>query len=249
MATLIAVNLPAANTAWERSVTALVLSTQAATVFPAAVVSQPQQVASPLAALGTVACYARNQTIFSEGDDADYSYKVVSGAVRLSKMMSDGRRQIAEFALPGDYFGINWLEEHAMTAEALNEVNLVCYARGRLERLGDENRAVRAELFANLPHELWAAQNHLVILGRQSALERTASFLVQLIDRRQVAKNDTLDIPMTRQDIADYLGLTIETVCRMLTKLKHAGIIAIPDRHTIVVRNAAALRRASQPGE
>src|SRR4029079_11461557 len=135
---------------------------------------------------------------------------------------------------------------HAMTAEALNEVKLVCYARGRLERLEDEKREVRAELFANLRHDLWSAQNHLVILGRQSALERTASFLVQLIDRRQGAKKDTLDIPMTRQDIADYLGLTIETVCRMLTRLKHSGIIEIPDRHKILVRNASALRRASQ---
>ena len=229
--------------------TAPAVSTRTLTAFPAAVISQPNQTPTPLAALGTIACYARHNTIFSEGDDADYSYKVVSGAVRLSKMMSDGRRQIAEFALPGDYFGINWLQEHAMTAEALNDVKVVCYGRGRLERLGDENREVRAELFAKLRHDLWAAQNHLVILGRQSALERTASFLVQLMNRRQDGNREMLDIPMTRQDIADYLGLTIETVCRMLTKLKQSAIIKVPDRHTIVVRNAAALRRASEAGE
>ncbi|MGZ5998743.1 MAG: cyclic nucleotide-binding domain-containing protein, partial [Rhizomicrobium sp.] len=74
---------------------------------------------SPLSAFGTVSRFSRNNTIFSEGDDAEYSYRVMTGAVRLSKMMPDGRRQIAEFALPGDFFGINWLEDHALTAEAL----------------------------------------------------------------------------------------------------------------------------------
>jgi CRP/FNR family nitrogen fixation transcriptional regulator len=204
---------------------------------------------STLTSLGTVVHFSRNATIFSEGDEADHSYKVVRGAVRLSKMMSDGRRQIAEFALPGDFIGINWLEEHAMTAEALSDATLIAYGRGRLERLGDENREVRAELFANLRHDLWAAQNHLVILGRQSALERVAGFLVQLLERSKGEDRSRIDIPMTRQDIADYLGLTIETVCRMLTKLKTCGSIGIPDRHTITVRSAAALRRAAQPEE
>lgn len=210
---------------------------------------EPLERRSTFGVLGTIMSYARKSTIFSEGDGADYSYKVLTGAVCLSKMMSDGRRQIAEFAFPGDYFGINWLEEHAMTANALSDVKVACYGRGRLERLGEENCELRAELFASLRHDLWAAQNHLVILGRQSALERTAWFLVQLMDRKQGAAKETLEIPMTRQDIADYLGLTIETVCRMLTKLKQLAIIETPDRHTIVVRKPAALRRASQPEE
>jgi len=204
---------------------------------------------SPLSAFGTVSHYSRNNTIFSEGDDAEYSYRVMTGAVRLSKMMPDGRRQIAEFALPGDFFGLNWLEDHALTAEALTDVTLICYGRGRLERLGDENREVRAELFSTLRHDLWAAQNHLVILGRQSANERVASFLIQLMGRSKQTDKRSIDIPMTRQDIADYLGLTIETVCRTLTKLKQSGLIDIPSRHEIVVRNAAALRRAAQPEE
>lgn len=204
---------------------------------------------SALASLGTIAHCTRNHTIFAEGDAADYSYKVLAGAVRLSKMMSDGRRQIAEFALPGDFFGINWLDEQAVSAEALNDVTLVCYARGRLDRLCDENHDVREEIFSNLRHDLWAAQNHLVILGRQSALERVASFFVYLTARSRTTDKNKIEIPMTRQDIADYLGLTIETVCRMLTKLKSSGTIDIPDRHTILVRNMAALRRAAQPEE
>jgi CRP/FNR family nitrogen fixation transcriptional regulator len=227
---------------------ALAHATRAAAPLHAIAVSpRVLEVKSPLSGFGSVSHFARNNTIFSEGEDAAYSYRVVAGAVRLSKMMPDGRRQIAEFALPGDFFGINWLQEHALTAEALTDVTLICYTRGRLERLGDENREIRAELFSTLRHDLWAAQNHLVILGRQSANERVASFLAQLMERSKRADKRIVEIPMTRQDIADYLGLTIETVCRSLTKLKQAGIIDIPSRHEIVVRNTAALRRAAQP--
>jgi len=228
---------------------ALALSTRQTNLPPPGLSHAAERRPSMLAALGNTVHFARNNTIFGEGDDAEYSYRILCGAVRLSKMMSDGRRQIAEFALPGDFIGINWLDEHAMTAEALNDVTVVAYARGRLERLGDENRDVRTELFDKLRHDLWAAQNHLVILGRQSALERVAGFLVQLMERNKDRDGARIDVPMTRQDIADYLGLTIETVCRMLTKLKSYGIIAIPDRHTITVRNAAALRRSAEPEE
>jgi CRP/FNR family nitrogen fixation transcriptional regulator len=204
---------------------------------------------SPLALLGTISRFNRNTTIFGEGDDAAYSYKLITGCVRLSKIMSDGRRQIAEFALPGDFFGINWLDEHALTAEALTDVSVICYGRRRLERLGDENSEVRAELFSTLRHDLWAAQNHLVILGRQSALERVASFLVQLIERSKGSDKTMIDLPMSRLDIADYLGLTIETVCRMLATLKRRAIIGIPNRQEISVRNLSALRRAARPQE
>ena len=204
---------------------------------------------SALAALGTISHFERNNTIFSEGDEADYTYRIVSGAVRLSKMMSDGRRQIAEFALPGDFIGLDWLDEHAMTAEALTDVTLIGYTRGRLERLGNESQEMRAELFSTLRHDLWAAQNHLVLLGRQSALERVACFLINMIERGRNADKAVIEIPMTRRDIADYLGLTIETVCRMLTRLRQSGIIEIPNRHTITVRDRGRLRCAAEPGE
>jgi CRP/FNR family nitrogen fixation transcriptional regulator len=204
---------------------------------------------SALGAIGTVALFERNNTIFAEGDDADRTYKVVSGGVRLCKMMPDGRRQIAEFALPGDFFGFDWLDHHALTAESLGDTTVISYSRSRLERLGDEDHAVRVELYATLRHDLWAAQNHLVILGRQSARERVASFLVQLIERRKSGDTATIAVPMTRQDIADYLGLTVETVCRVLSALKREGAIAIPNRHAITVHDEAALRRACTAGD
>jgi len=207
----------------------------------------PETSRSALGAIGTVSLFDRNSTIYSEGDASSHVYKVVNGGVRLCKMMPDGRRQIAEFALPGDYFGIDWLDQYALTAEALADTTAICFARSRLDRLGDENHEVRAELYSTLRHDLWAAQNHLIILGRQSARERVAWFLVQLIERRGAGEGDALDLPMTRQDIADYLGLTIETVCRVLTAFKRKGIIDIPDRHSIVVCDAGALRRARAP--
>src|SRR5436190_3375071 len=111
-------------------------------------------------AIGTVAQFARNKTIFNEGDDAQYSYKVVSGAVRLSKVMIDGRRQIADFALAGDIFGLDWSDDYAVTAEALTEVTLVRYSRNNLARLGEEQVSVRSKLTDVLRRDLWAAQNH-----------------------------------------------------------------------------------------
>ncbi|MBS0469894.1 MAG: helix-turn-helix domain-containing protein [Proteobacteria bacterium] len=206
--------------------------------------SAPDRTRAALGSIGSVSLFDRNNTIFAEGDEAEHVYKVVSGGVRLCKMLQDGRRQIVEFALPGDYFGIDWLERHALTAEAMVDTTTVCYGRGRLTRLGDENRDVRAEIFSTLRHDLWAAQNHLVILGRQSARERVAAFLLQLLERRREGAKNKLDLPMTRQDIADYLGLTIETVCRVLTALKREGVIDIPDRHSLTVRNAEALEDA-----
>ncbi len=219
-----------------------------ATPLPGAIGPVTEKV-SALVAIGTASSFTRNSTIFSEGDAARYAYKVVSGGVRLCKMMSDGRRQIAEFALPGDYFGIDWLEHHALTAEALTDTTAICYSRTRLDRLGEENSQVRAELFSTLRHDLWAAQNHLVILGRQSARERVGSFLVQLLDRNKRFERCIIALPMTRQDMADYLGLTIETVCRVLTSLKRSHIIDIPNRHQIKVRNEAALRSAAEQSD
>jgi len=197
-------------------------------------------------AIGTVAHFARNKTIFNEGDDAQFSYKVVSGAVRLSKVMIDGRRQIADFALAGDIFGLDWSDDYAVTAEALTEVTLVRYSRNNLARLGEEQVSVRSKLTDVLRRDLWAAQNHLVMLGCQTARERVASFLMLFVKRSHAKNGEIFELPMGRQDIADYLGLTIETVCRTLSDLKQEGLVATPKRHEIVVNNIAALRAIAQ---
>ena len=191
--------------------------------------------------LGVVINLARGKTIFSDGDDSEYSYRVVEGAVRLSKVMLDGRRQIAEFALPGEMFGFEYGDTYALTAEAVTPVTLIRYHRSHIERLGDEFSEIRHELMAHLRHGWTSAQAHLVMLGRQTAKERVAAFLLALAANRHIKTGQPLNLPMGRQDIADYLGLTIETVCRTLTDFKTAHVISIPDRHRIVIRNMKVL--------
>jgi CRP/FNR family nitrogen fixation transcriptional regulator len=203
-----------------------------------------EQSPAALKSIGIVARFGRNETIFSESDEARYSYRVLKGAVRLSKVMLDGRRQIAQFLLPGDMFALDSGDEHSLTAEALTEVTLICYPRSQVERLSEDVPEVRRELLASLRRELSEAQDHLVMLGRQTAKERVASFLVQLARRRKDV-HERVEFPMSRQDIADYLGLTIETVCRALTELKKLCVIATPDRHHAVIRNFGALEAIS----
>ncbi|HTQ14210.1 MAG TPA: helix-turn-helix domain-containing protein [Rhizomicrobium sp.] len=195
--------------------------------------------------IGAVIHVGRGKTIFGDGDEARYSYKLVEGAVRLSKMMLDGRRQIAEFALPGDMIGFECGETYALTAEAVTPVTLVRYQRTHIERLGDEFSDVRRELMALLRRGWTSAQAHLVMLGRQTAKERVAAFLVALANHRDAA-SEIVALPMGRQDIADYLGLTIETVCRTLTELKTGGIISVPDRHGVVIRDMDGLEAIAQ---
>lgn len=209
---------------------------------------QPVQVSysSAMQAPGTVQRFARNETVFSEGDEARYTYKVVSGAVRLCKLLPDGRRQIADFSLAGDFFGLEAGLEYALTAEALEDLVVVRYTKTQLDRLGEERAEIRESLMNTLKQCLWSAQNHVIMLGRQTALERVVSFLLQMSTREGGKLSVTL--PMGRQDIADYLGLTIETVCRVLTDLKHRNLIAAPDRRTVVLKNVPVLEALKEAG-
>lgn len=195
-----------------------------------------------LAKLGIVARYGHRETIYSQGDEAKYSYKVVSGAVRHSKFLLNGRRQIADFSLPGELFGFENDDEYSLTAEALSDVVVVRYPRSCVERLGDELAEVRRHLMSNLRRDLAQAQEHLVMLGRQSAKERVASFILTLAGRSDARNGDAIALPMGRQDIADYLGLTIETVCRAISDLKQSGVVRIPSRHELVILRLDVLK-------
>jgi CRP-like cAMP-binding protein len=200
---------------------------------------------SAMQAIGQVAHYSRGETIFSDGDDALYAYKVISGTIRLCKLLSDGRRQIAEFLQAGDFFGFELRDAYALTAEALEDAVVVRFARSRLDRLGEERRDVQRQMIALLSRDLCATQDHLLLLGRQTAKERVASFLLILAARANAKNGTALEVPMCRQDIADYLGLTIETVCRAISELKRSRLIAVPNRMQIVVLNIAALRETA----
>lgn len=196
-----------------------------------------------LQALGTVQRFSRNETIFNEGDEARFTYRVMSGAVRLCKILPDGRRQIADFVLPGDFFGLEASVEYDLTAESLADVVVVRYLKSQLDQLGDERADVRDALMTTLRQSLWAAQHHVIMLGRQTAMERVVSFLLQLSTRAGARAGHPVALPMGRQDIADYLGLTIETVCRALSDLKSRKLIATPDRRTVVLNDVRALER------
>jgi len=183
----------------------------------------------------------RNSEIYGEDEAAEYAYKVVSGVVRTHKLLSDGRRQIGGFHLPGDFFGLDAVDEHQFTAEAVSDATVVFVKRSALISLAARDSEVSKDLWMMAAAELHRAHDHMLLLGRKSAQERIAAFLLEMAGRADAS--DTVDLPMSRLDIADYLGLTIETVSRTLTLLENAATIALPSTRRIRLCNRAALSR------
>ena len=194
--------------------------------------------------IGTRFKFPPNHEIYAEGDRADYWYKVISGTVRVCKLLADGRRHIGEFCFSGDYFGIDSGAERLYSAEAVDDVIVMRFERKATERLMDQNAALARILRDTVLRELTNAHGRTLLLGRMTALERVATFLLEMFERRDRAK--TLDLPMSRNDIADYLGLTIETVCRTLSAFKRDGVIGIPTAHRIELLDRDALEAAGE---
>ena len=194
---------------------------------------------------GRIVRHARGRTIFEEGSPATHVYKVVSGTVRTCKLLADGRRQIGEFVLAGEVFGLDGLGDHFYTAEAVTDCTVVCYTRRAVEEnlLGSRNAA--AVVHRLMLNSLGAAQRSLLALGRKTAVERLASFLLELQDRTGTDAG-CVTLPMPRHDIADHLGLTIETVSRAFGTLKKARAIELDGAHRVRVRNRLALERISE---
>jgi CRP/FNR family transcriptional regulator, nitrogen fixation regulation protein len=190
--------------------------------------------------IGAVMPFVRNAEIYGENEPADYLYKVISGTVRTYKVLSDGRRQIGAFYLPGDVFGFETGEAHSFSAEAISDTKVLVIRRNAVTALAARDHAVACELLAITAGELARAQAHVMLLIK-TAQERVAGFLLEMADR--AAGPHEVDLPMSRQDIADYLGLTIETVSRTLTQLENSAAIALPTSRRIVLRNRAALRQ------
>jgi CRP/FNR family transcriptional regulator, nitrogen fixation regulation protein len=190
--------------------------------------------------MGATMSYPRNTEIFGENEPADYVYKVVSGSVRTYNILSDGRRQIGGFYLPGDIFGIEFDGEHTSAAEAISDAKILVIKRSALDALAGRDASVARELFALTARELRRVQDRILLLIK-SAQERVAGFLLEMAKR--ASGGNAIDLPMSRQDIADYLGLTIETVSRTLTSLETAAAIDVPTSRRIVLRNRSALTR------
>ena len=192
-------------------------------------------------AVGSVHTYAKDEEIFAEGDRAAYVYKVLSGVVRTSKLLSDGRRQIDAFHLAGDVFGIEPGEEYRFCAESVGDCVVIAYCRASLGTLTGNDAQFAQELTMGMMRSLVRAQNHMLLLGRKSALEKIATFLLDLAGR--TADGDAVDLPMSRSDIADHLGLTIETVSRSFTHLERQGMIGLPSARRVMLSNKDALER------
>ena len=189
--------------------------------------------------IGTRLSVSRNAEIYAEGSRADCWYKVISGAVRICKLLADGRRHIAEFCFTGDCFGVDNASERVYSAEAVDDVIIMRYARGATEQLVDQSPAVARLLREVMLRDLATAHSRTLLLGRMTAPQRVAAFLLEMFERRD--RTRVLDLPMARNDIADYLGLTIETVCRILSAFKREGTIAIPNPHRIELLDRTAL--------
>ena len=180
--------------------------------------------------MGAAMPFGRNTEIYGENEKAEYLYKV----------LNDGRRQIGAFYLPGDLFGLEVGEVHAFSAEAVSDCKVLVIKRSALTNLAERDPEVARRLWNMTARELQRAQNHIMLLIK-TAQERVAGFLLEMSTRS--AHLNEIDLPMSRQDIADYLGLTIETVSRTLTQLENAAAIAVPSSRHIVLRNRGALSR------
>lgn len=191
--------------------------------------------------VGAAMPFSRNMEIFGEGEPAEYLYKVVQGAVRTHRLLNDGRRQIGGFYLPGDVFGLEVGEAHRLSAEAISDSKILVVKRSAVVALAARQNEVAHDLWTLTARELAKLQNLMLTLGRKTAQERLAAFLLEMAGRGRT--NNLVELPMSRQDIADYLGLTIETVSRTLTQLENNEAIELPSSRRIVLRNVAALRR------
>jgi CRP/FNR family transcriptional regulator, nitrogen fixation regulation protein len=202
--------------------------------------SEREPLAQAMQLMGAVMSFARNTEIFGENEPADYIYRVISGSVRTYKILNDGRRQVGGFYLPGDIFGLEYADEHAFSAEAIADAKVLVVKRSALTALAGRDAAIGRELFAFTGRELRRVQERILLLVK-SAQERVASFLLEMVER--VSPSNIVELPMSRQDIADYLGLTIETVSRTLTCLESAAAIEVPTSRRIVLCNRSALSR------
>jgi CRP/FNR family nitrogen fixation transcriptional regulator len=189
--------------------------------------------------LGTLASYGKDEEIYGDGEPADYVYEVASGAVRTCKLLDDGRRQIGAFHVAGDVFGLGSSPDHRMTADAIVNTTVRLVRRRSLQAAAQGDVRIANALWTMAVRDLRHAEDHMLLLGRKTAKERVATFLLEMDGRLAVA--GLLDLPMCRRDIGDYLGLTLETVSRVLSLLQQEGVLDLSGARHIVLRNRQRL--------
>jgi CRP/FNR family nitrogen fixation transcriptional regulator len=194
----------------------------------------------PLGLMGGLMRFTRNSEVYGEDEPAEYFYQVVSGAVRTYRMLDDGRRQIVAFYLPGDIFGVEAGDVHQSSAEAVSESQVLVVKRSSVLARAEHQNELSKQLWTLTAQELQRVQQHSLVLI-MSAEERVVGFLLEMASRSSGGM--AIELPMSRQDIADYLGLSIETVSRTLTQLVQSGVIALETSRRVHFRNRAALNR------
>lgn len=199
--------------------------------------------------VGIVRSYARKREIVHENDPANFVYEVISGTICASKMLREGRRQISGFYFPGDIFGLENAEKHNVAAQAITNAEIRIFEKRALSALASSNREVTDQLLALTAQELTRKQDHLLSLLSTTAEERIICFLIDMIQRAPPREDHVIALPMSRLDIADYLGLTLETVSRTLWDLERRGVIQIKGYRSIVLRNQFANGRGERLDE
>jgi CRP/FNR family transcriptional regulator, nitrogen fixation regulation protein len=194
----------------------------------------------PLGLMGTPMRFTRNAEVYGEDEPAEYLYQVMSGVVRTYRMLDDGRRQIVAFYLPGDIFGVEAGDVHLSSAEAVSESQVLIVKRSTILARAEYQKDISKLLWILMAQELQRLQQHSLVLIK-SAEERVVGFLLEMASRSSGSM--AIELLMPRQDIADYLGLTIETVSRTITHLVQSGVIALETSRRVHFRNRAALNR------
>ena len=187
----------------------------------------------------------RNRVVHEAGDPANNIYKVVDGTLRVVQLLPDGRRHVISFLHAGDYFGLDDNGVYASAIEAVTDCSLVRYPRRQFDALLENNASAGWQIFRLMCHQLTANNRMLLLLGRKTASERMASFLLGIAERGAGADAETdikVSLPMSRGDIADHLGLTVETVSRLVTKFRQRKLIQLVSAHELVIPDLEALR-------
>ncbi len=203
----------------------------------------PRAIAEVMQRLGLKMSFAKDEEIFAQDEDADLVHLVVSGVVRTTRLLSDGRRQVGDFYYPGDLVGLETGQVHRFSAEAICDSIVLVVRRSALSAFAGDAAMNRA-IWEAARREFERTQDHLLVLGRKTACEKVASFLMSLAHRDpQSTALGRVHMPMSRQDIADYLGLTIETVSRMLTQLQGAAVVELDGCRKFKIRRWQALEQ------
>ena len=206
--------------------------------------------AEELCELARIAAWRRlaaGQTLFDEGAPVENVYTLTGGMLKLCKVTRDGRRQITGFLLPGDFIGLAFADSYVYGAEAVVDSEVCRFRRDPFERLLQRHPRLERELLGRATTEIAAAQEQILLLGRKTARERVASFLLGLCQRQQIGDGGRLHLPMSRLDIGDYVGTRVETVSRVLTLLCRDGVLAMPTPHVILINSLRRLREEAQP--